>query len=206
MTDSFESAEPVAGTETKPARRRSSATAGLHTPMLDRLPPHSIEAEQGVLGCVLLSPHECMGECIEKLKRGGEVFYDLRHRTIYDTLAEMYDAKEAIDMITLQQRLRDRNQLEGVGGLEYLAPLPDRVPSSANLKYYLEIVWEKHILREMIRTCTEVVAQVYDNEGEVDRLVDEVETRILRISEERESSKLGTSTIKAAAASSMLQV
>ena len=196
MTDSFESAEPAAGTETKPARRRSSATAGLHTPMLDRLPPHSIEAEQGVLGCVLLSPHECMGECIEKLKRGGEVFYDLRHRTIYDTLAEMYDAKEAIDMITLQQRLRDRNQLEGVGGLEYLAPLPDRVPSSANLKYYLEIVWEKHILREMIRTCTEVVAQVYDNEGEVDRLVDEVETRILRISEERESSKMGTSTIK----------
>ena len=58
---------------------------------VDRLPPHSPEAEQGVLGCVLLSPNDCMGECIEKFKSGAEVFYDLRHQTIFKTLAEMYD-------------------------------------------------------------------------------------------------------------------
>ena len=69
---------------------------------VDRLPPHAPEAEQGVLGCVLLSPNECMGECIEKFKQGAEVFYDLRHQTIFSTLVEMYDSREAIDVITLQ--------------------------------------------------------------------------------------------------------
>lgn len=56
----------------------------------DRLPPHSIEAEQGVLGCILLSPEDCIGTCIEKLKAGGECFYDLRHRSIYDALVEKW--------------------------------------------------------------------------------------------------------------------
>src|SRR5437899_1609697 len=86
----------------KRTRRRRPAPAG--APAVDRLPPHSVEAEQGVLGCVLLSPNECLGECIEKLKTGEEVFYDLRHQTIFKALAEMYDHREAIDLITLQQR------------------------------------------------------------------------------------------------------
>src|SRR3954468_21218073 len=87
---------------TKRVRRSASPSAGT----VDRLPPHSPEAEQGVLGCVLLSPNECMGECIEKLKAGAEVFYDLRHQTIFSAIAEMYDAREAVDVITLQQRLK----------------------------------------------------------------------------------------------------
>ncbi|MDB6030075.1 MAG: dnaC [Verrucomicrobiales bacterium] len=152
---------------------------------VDRLPPHSIEAEQGILGCVLLSPHESMGEAIEKLKQGAEVFYDLRHRTIYDVLLEMYDKKEAIDLITFQQRLKDRQQLEAVGGLAYLSSLPDAVPSAANLPYYMEIVREKYILRRMIQACTDVVGRVYEHEGEVDALLDEVERDILKISEAR---------------------
>src|SRR5512147_1326655 len=69
---------------------------------LDRLPPHSLPAEQGVLGCVLLSPGEGLGECIQKFKGQSAVFYDLRHRTIYETLVEMYDHKEAVDMLTVQ--------------------------------------------------------------------------------------------------------
>jgi replicative DNA helicase len=114
---------------------------------VDRLPPHSIEAEQGVLGCALLSPNECMGECIEKLKAASTVFYDLRHRTVYEAMVEMYDHKEAIDLITLSQRLKDGRQLDAVGGLPYLSSLPDAVPSAANLSYYLNIVREKFILR-----------------------------------------------------------
>ena len=70
-----------------------------------------------MLGCVLLSPNDCMGECIEKLKAGAEVFYDLRHQTIYNALAEMYDKREAIDVITLHQRLKDKQLLEQVGGI-----------------------------------------------------------------------------------------
>jgi replicative DNA helicase len=157
---------------------------------LDRLPPHSTEAEQGVLGCVLLSPNEAMGGCIETLKAGAETFYDQRHQLIYQTLADMYDKKEPIDLITVQQKLKDNNQLEGVGGLAYLSSLQDAVPSAANLSYYLEIVREKLVLRRMLTACTSVVARVYEHQGEVDGLLDEVERDILRISEDRETTTI----------------
>jgi replicative DNA helicase len=183
MIDSTIPENAATAADPKKARRKTSATAG--TPKVDRLPPHSIEAEQGVLGCVLLSPHDCMGECIEKLKSGPDIFYDVRHRTLFQTLTEMYDQKQAIDLITLQQHLKNIQQLENVGGLAYLSSLPDAVPSAANLEYYLDIVLEKYLLRKMIQTCTSVVGRVFDYEGEVDALLDEVERDILRISEER---------------------
>ena len=170
-------------------RRKPTAPA-----KLDRLPPHSIEAEQGVLGCVLLSPNDCMGECIEKFKGEADPFYDLRHQTIFKTLVEMHDKQEAVDVITLQQRLKDNQLLDAVGGIAYLAGLPDMVPSAANLSYYLDIVREKYLLRRMIHICTEVVGRMYDPEGSVDALMDEVERDILRVGESRVETK--TSTIK----------
>ncbi len=174
------------GREYSKRPRRPRVSAGLPAPQaIDRLPPHSIEAEQGVLGCVLLSPNDCLGICIEKFKKGVEVFYDLRHQVVFDTLIEMYDSKQPIDLITLQQKLKDKNQLEPVGGVTYLSALPDAVPSAANLEYYLDIVREKYVLRRMITTCTGVVSKVYDHEGKVDGLLDEVERDILKISEER---------------------
>src|SRR5215472_6674038 len=176
----------------KRARRRKPTASD--TAKADRLPPHSPEAEQGVLGCVLLSPNDGMGECIEKFKAGADAFYELRHQTIFSALAEMYDAREAIDIITLQQRLKNKQLLDEVGGLAYLASLPDTVPSSANLSYYLDIVQEKYLLRKMIHTCTEVVSRVYDYEGQVETLMDEIERDILRISESRVQGQ--TSTIK----------
>jgi len=170
----------------KAPKRRASNGSAVHT--VDRLPPHSPEAEQGVLGCIFLSPNDCMGECLTKLKGGSEVFYDLRHQTIFDVMAEMFDKREGLDIITVQQRLKDRKILEEVGGIAYLAALPDAVPSAANLGYYLEIVQEKFLLRKMIRVCTEAVGKVYDYEGEVDALMDEVERDVLRISEARVQS------------------
>jgi replicative DNA helicase len=192
MIDATMPENGAAVADPKKPRRKTSATAG--TPKVDRLPPHSIEAEQGVLGCVLLSPQDCMGECIEKLKSGHEIFYDLRHQTLFQTLTEMYDEKQAIDLITLQQRLKNIQQLENVGGLAYLSSLPDAVPSAANLEYYLDIVLEKYLLRKMIQTCTGIVGRVFDYEGQVDALLDEVERDILRISEERITGT--SSTIK----------
>jgi replicative DNA helicase len=177
-----------AAPDLKKARRRKAGFSDAATGV-DRLPPHSPEAEQGVLGCVLLSPNDCVGECVEKFKAGAEVFYDLRHRTIFEALVEMYDQREAIDLITLQQRLKNKQRLDEVGGLAYLGSLPDAVPSAANLSYYLDIVLEKYILRKMIQTCTEVVGRVYEHEGEVDALLDEVERDILRISETRVEGK-----------------
>ncbi len=106
-----------AAPDLKRARRRKADTAPQNGLRADRLPPHSPEAEQGVLGCVLLSPNDCLGQCIEKLRSGVEVFYDLRHQTIYSALVQMYDHREAIDVITLQQRLKDKQLLEEIGGM-----------------------------------------------------------------------------------------
>ena len=173
----------------KRARRRSESNGSSKSHSVDRLPPHSTEAEQGVLGCILIAPNDCMGECITKFKGGSEVFYDLRHQTIFDTAAEMFDKREGIDLITLQQRLKDNGLLEQVGGLTYLASLPDCVPSAANLSFYIDIVYDKFLLRKVIHVCTEVVGRVYDFEGEVDGLMDEVERDVLRISESRVQSQ-----------------
>ena len=171
--------------ETERRRRRECGPLPMPN-VADRLPPYSIEAEQGVLGCVLLSPNDCMGICIEKLKRGSEVFYDMRHQALFDVLAEMYDKKELIDPITVQQYLKDRNQLEALGGMPYIAGLMNCVPSAASLEYYIEIVLEKHALRRIIQTCTGAVARVYDHHGEVDGLIDGLFGDIIALSKERD--------------------
>lgn len=169
-----------------PRRRRRDMSDTLPMPQVgDRLPPHSIEAEQGVIGCILLEPKLCMPQAIEKMRKGSEVFYDMRHQALFDVLAEMYDRQELIDPITVQQYLRDRNQLEALGGMPYIAGLMNCVPSAANLEYYLDIILEKYLLRRTILACTGVVARVYDHQGEVDTLLDEIESEILAIAEDR---------------------
>src|ERR1700744_6078980 len=184
MIDSV-SERAAGGADFKKARRQKTlAERGAAT--LDRLPPHSIECEQGALGCVLLSPNECLGECVEKLKDDGkEAFYDLRHQTIYETLIEMFNTRQAIDLITVQQNLKNRQLLDQIGGIAYLSQLQDAVPSTANLGYYLEHVREKFLLRKMIQTCSGVVGRIYDYEGEVDALLDEVEKEVLQVNESR---------------------
>lgn len=149
----------------------------------DRLPPHSPEGEQGVLGCVLLSPADCMEECVKRLKPGSAVFYDERHKLIFEVFAELYGSPEAIDIITVQARLTDRKRLEEVGGLAYLTSLPDTVPSAANLTYYLDIVLEKYAMRLIVNTCTNVRAQVYEFEGPAKELLDRVDRDLARLTE-----------------------
>lgn len=158
--------------------RRTLTERGAAT--LDRLPPHDIQMEMGVLGCIMLSPRECLAECVVKI-RTKEVFYDLRHQTIYEHLVAMFDANLPIDLITVQQRLKDAQVLEQIGGIPYLSQLQDSVPSAANLGYYMEIILEKAMLRNMVQTCTGVVGRVYEYEGDVDALVSEVERTILGI-------------------------
>lgn len=182
MIDSI-SEEGGAAINLKRARRQRHPA--IDPAKLDRLPPHSTEAEQGVLGCILWSPKECLNECITKFGGDREWAYDLRHQTIYDTMVTMAERMEAIDLVTLQQRLKDAGFLDQIGGIAYLSSLQDAVPSAANLSFYLEIVLEKATLRKMIRTCSDIVARAYENEGEVDALMDQAETEILKIAEAR---------------------
>lgn len=137
---------------------------------LDQLPPHSFEAEAGVLGCILLDPDTSLSNCIPQFKAGSNVFFDLRHRYIYDAIVSMWEKHTKVDIITLQQRLKDAGQLDQIGGMSYLAELPDRVPSAANLGYYAEILIKKFTLRRVITACSDIRAQALqepDDVGEV---------------------------------------
>ncbi len=134
----------------------------------------------------MLSPNDGVPELVGLCKAGAEVFYDLRHQEIFRALVALREKNGAIDLITLPQWLKDRNQLENVGGLAYLSSLPDVVPSAANLSYYAEIVLEKFTLRRMITVCTDAVANAYEHEGNVDGLLDAVEADVLQIAQARD--------------------
>src|SRR5947209_15317544 len=150
---------------------------------IHRTPPHSVEAEQGVLGSMLLSPRQAIGECVEKINE--EYFYVTSHQTIYNALVELWNANQAIDLITFTQFLRDRNLLESVGGAAFVTSLFTFVPTAANLAYYLEIVRDKHILRQIIVAATESVRRAYEEQDEVNNLLDEVEQKIFAVGEDR---------------------
>src|ERR1051326_5415550 len=157
---------------------------------VDRIPPHSLDAEKGGLGCIMLAPNECMGECLSKLTGGPEVFYDPRNQIIFTEMAEMFDKREPIDLITLMQRLKDKKLLDQAGGMPYLNSLDDIVPTPAHIEHYLKIIVDKWLLRKMVQVCTSVVSRVYEFEGEVDSLMDEVERDVLRISESKVTGQL----------------
>src|SRR5918996_3732563 len=150
---------------------------------IHRTPPHSVEAEQGVLGSMLISPREAIAECVEKINE--EYFYVPAHRTIYDVLVDLWNAGQAIDLITFTQVLRDRNLLDSVGGASFVTNLFAFVPTAANVGYYLEIVRDKYILREIISACTEGARRSYEEQDEVDNLLDEVEQKIYAVGEDR---------------------
>jgi replicative DNA helicase len=150
---------------------------------IHRTPPHSEEAEQGVLGSMLISPRETIAECVEKINE--EYFYVPAHRTIYNVLVDLWNAGQAIDLITFTQVLRDRHLLENVGGAAFVTSLFTFVPTAANVQYYLEIVRDKYILREIISASTESVRRAYEEQDEVNNLLDEVEQKIFAVGEDR---------------------
>src|SRR5213592_4740011 len=150
---------------------------------IHRTPPHSVDAEQGVLGSMLISPRETIAECVEKIDE--EYFYVPAHRTIYNVLVDLWNTGQAIDLITFTQVLRDRHLLENVGGAAFVTSLFTFVPTASNVQYYLEIVRDKYILREIISAGTESVRRAYEEQDEVNNLLDEVEQRIFAVGEDR---------------------
>jgi replicative DNA helicase len=150
---------------------------------IHRTLPHSIEAEQGVLGSMLISPREIIAECVEKINE--EYFYVPAHQTVYVVLVELWNAGQGIDLITFTQVLRDRNVLETVGGAAFITSLFTFVPTAANVTYYLEIVRDKYILRQIIAACTESVRRSFEEQDEVNNLLDEVEQKIFSVGEDR---------------------
>lgn len=151
----------------------------------DRIPPQNIEAEQAVLGSVLLDA-ESLIEAMEYIQ--GKDFYKRAHQTIFDVMIKLNDSGEAIDVITLKDRLESLNLLEDVGGLGYLSELAIIVPTAANITHYAKIVEQKALLRNLIHVATDIVTTGFEQGEEVSTILDEAERRILEVSEKRNRS------------------
>ncbi len=166
----------------EPVRDERGLEGGLKQSLtrLDRLPPQNIEAEQSVLGAILLE-NESIATVIENLTPND--FYKDAHKKIFISMLDLYEKSEPIDLITLTEQLNKKEHLEEVGGASYLSAIVSFVPTSANAKYHSRIVKEKAVLRSLITTATEIVTESYDTEQDVHELLDRAETKIFSISE-----------------------
>lgn len=146
----------------------------------DRLPPHNQEAEQAVLGAILLDP-SVLVSVNERLK--PEDFYRQAHQKLFQIMNELTDKGEPVDLVTLTAELNDRKLLDEIGGVPYLNELASVVPTAANVGYYAKIVEEKAILRRLIRAATQIAASGYTGHEELGQILNEAERRILEISQ-----------------------
>lgn len=173
------SAEKPAGSKTAPRGEARSLAAIT----LDRVLPNSMDAEMAVLGAMLLNPHEAGSQARERLTE--EHFYYAAHQVVFREIAALQDAMQAVDLVTLSQRLRDKNQLEEVGGPAYLADLVTRVPTAAHAEHYIDIVWEKYLLRKLIEAAHGILTQSFEQQDDVQAWVDEIEQQIFHITAEK---------------------
>ncbi|HHN64976.1 MAG TPA: replicative DNA helicase [Nitrospirae bacterium] len=149
---------------------------------IDRLPPQNLEAEQSVLGAVLLD-NEALLKALEIIT--PEDFYRDSHKKIFNAMIELFEKNEPIDIITLTDHLRMKDQLETIGGVSYLTSLVNFVPTAANVRHHARIVREKSLMRGLIQTATEIVSMVYEEGLPADDLVDIAEKNIFAISDKR---------------------
>jgi replicative DNA helicase len=150
--------------------------------ILTRVPPQNLEAEESVLGAVLLA-NESIYDALMII--APEDFYREANRIIFKTMVELADRSQPVDAITLTEALRAQSVLEEVGGAAYIAQLVARVPTAANIAYYARIVREKSVLRRLVGACTGIASEAYERQSDVDEFLDEAEHRIFEIAERR---------------------
>lgn len=150
--------------------------------ILRRVPPQNLEAEQSVLGAILLD-NEAINQALEVLS--SEDFYRESHREIFRAMTELSDRSQPVDAITLTDLLKGRGRLEVVGGPAYIGELAAAVPTAANIAHYARIVREKAVLRSLASIATEIASSAYDSPVSVDEFLDEAEHRVFEISERR---------------------
>ena len=147
-----------------------------------RIPPHSVEAEQSVLGSILLDK-EAMISVSETLV--PEDFYKEAHKVIYESMLKLYNSQSEIDLITLTDELRDQGYLDDIGGIAYITSLSTVVPTTSNIKYYVNIVKEKSISRQLISAANDIINLGYDGSAKVEDVLENAEKKIFDISQER---------------------
>lgn len=149
---------------------------------LGKIPPNDIEAEQAVIGS-MLTDRDAVSAAIEVLKEDD--FYREDNKAIYAAILNLYNQSQPIDIITLKSELSSVGKLDSVGGLEYIASLPEKVPTTANVEQYIKIVEEKAVLRNLIKTANELITLGYDPTQEVETIIDSAEKKIFEVMQKR---------------------
>lgn len=126
-----------------------------------RQPPHSPEAEQGVLGCLLFDADTCYDTCFTRI-RSDEAFYDQRHKVIFETIRAVREDHKPVDLLNVVQRLREHGYLDAIGGIEYLDEMMESVVSTANIPSYIDTLLEKLMMRKVLETCHGMLDRLYD--------------------------------------------
>jgi len=161
-----------------------TATAAARGVLTNRSMPESLAAEAAVLGSMVIDP-ACIGQVIELLDRNA--FYRVEHQMIFEAVIALYEKNrpDAIDGVLVRDELEKRNQIEAIGGVEYLAKVIESVPSSANVMYYAGIVKDKQLLRDTIAAATEILNDAYDEAGDTSEKLDEAERRIFAVTDKK---------------------
>jgi replicative DNA helicase len=148
----------------------------------DRLPPQNVEAEQAVLGAILLDP-DALLTALEILD--ADDFYRTAHTKIFQAMVRLSERREPVDIVTLTAELQAQEILEEVGGVAYLTQLSNSVPTAANVDHYAKIVHEKAVARRLIHVATQIASTGYQAGSDVSDLLDEAERKIFSLSQER---------------------
>src|SRR5690625_755367 len=153
--------------------------------MSERIPPHNIEAEQAVIGAILIEPN-AFSTASERITATD--FYRTSHQVVFEAMFALFEKGEPIDMVTVTRWLQDADKLDISGGVPYLTNLAQSVPTAANIDYYSRIVEEKALLRRLIETATNIVTTTFSQEDAVAEVLDEAERSILEVSNKQNAS------------------
>ncbi|NTW14082.1 MAG: replicative DNA helicase [Candidatus Moranbacteria bacterium] len=145
-----------------------------------RIPPHNVEAEQSVLGALMLDKDAIIK--VADLIRPGD-FYKGDHDIIFETMLELYEEREPIDVLSLANKLEEKGKLDAVGGSGYLASLVNIVPSAANVTHYAKVVQKKSLLRRLISAASTIVEMGYNAEDDVQKVLDDAEQKLFAVSQ-----------------------
>ena len=154
--------------------------------LIKRIQPQSTEAEQTVIGSMILD-NECIPN-MQNLISGGD-FYNRQYGVLFDAITELYGEGKAVDILTLQNRLKEKDVSPELSSMEYMGELIASVPISANAKYYAEIVYEKALLRRLIRAAEEVANECYAGKDKLDKILEDTESRMFKVLNERKTTE-----------------
>ncbi len=187
MSESFENAEPFSAPAPKPRGNGSSRGRAASAPSVPegRVPPHNLDAEQGLLASIIIDGGgDILNTCVEKKLR-PEYFFGTAHQLIFDALLSLSSSNKGIDEITLCEELRSRSNLEAAGGIIYVNELTARTETTAHAVHWLEIVRDAYFRRKLIETSRRTVEAAYHAADTLDSLLNSVEKSFLEISQDR---------------------